>query len=123
MTFEAGGDTSESHEAERRRHTRCKVTVQLELQPHGTAAPFHTSASDISLGGCYVETMFTLVVGTTVEIKLWLGAVMLCISGIVTTCHPQVGNGIQFTSINDADVTTLKQFLANQTRDETGSAS
>ena len=63
-----------------------------------------------------VKTMFTLVVGTTVEIKLWLGAVMLCTTGIVTTCNPQVGNRIQFTSIDDGDVTALKQSLAHYHR-------
>jgi PilZ domain len=76
-------------------------------------APFRTSASDISPGGCYVETMFTLEIGTTLTMKLWLDKVRLSTTGIVTTCHPQVGNGIQFTNIDDEDVRRLEQFLAD----------
>jgi len=124
MTFQTSDDASASRHAERRRHTRCKVTVQLELQPHGMAAPFRTSASDISPGGCYIETMFTLEIGTTLTMKLWLDNVMLSTTGIVTTCHPQVGNGIQFTNIDDEDVRKLEQFLADHAvAEERGRAS
>jgi c-di-GMP-binding flagellar brake protein YcgR len=112
MTFETSDEASASHPAERRRHTRCKVTVQLELQPHGMATSFRTSTSDISPGGCYVETMFTLEIGTTLTMQLWLDEVRLSTTGIVTTCHPQVGNGIQFTNIDDENVRQLEQFLA-----------
>jgi hypothetical protein len=43
---------------------------------------------------------------------LWLDGWMLSTTGIVTTCHPQVGNGIEFTNIKDQDVEMLEQFLA-----------
>ena len=107
-------ESSALHQAERRRHPRCKVAVQLELHPDGMAAPFRTTASDISPGGCYVETMFALEVGTTLKMKLWLDTMMLSTTGIVTTRHPQVGNGIQFTEIDDEDVRKLEQFLSEQ---------
>jgi c-di-GMP-binding flagellar brake protein YcgR len=113
MMLETSLDSSASHQEERRRYVRCKVTVQLELHPDGMAAPFRTTTSDISPGGCYVETMFTLDVGTKLKMKLWLDSVSLSTTGIVTTRHPQVGNGIQFTSLDDGDVRKLEQFLAD----------
>jgi c-di-GMP-binding flagellar brake protein YcgR len=113
MMSETSLDSSASPHAERRRHPRCKVAVQLELHPHGMAAPFRTTTSDISPGGCYVETMFALEIGTTLKIKLWLDSVTLSTTGIVTTRHPQVGNGIQFTNIEDEDVRKLEQFLTD----------
>jgi hypothetical protein len=56
--------------------------------------------------------MFTLAAGTTLAVTLWLDGVMLSTTGIVTTCDPQVGNGIKFTSIKDQDAQRLEQFLA-----------
>jgi hypothetical protein len=56
--------------------------------------------------------------------KLWLDNVRLSTTGIVTTRHPQVGNGIQFTNMDDEDARTLEQFLADQAvAEESGSAS
>jgi c-di-GMP-binding flagellar brake protein YcgR len=77
------------------------------------AAPFRTTTSDISPGGCYVETMFALEIGTKLKIKLWLDSVTLSTAGIITTRHPQVGNGIQFTNIDNEDVRKLEQFLSD----------
>jgi hypothetical protein len=57
--------------------------------------------------------MFTLEIGTTLTMKLWLDNVMLSTTAIVTTCHPQVGNGIQFTRIDDEGVRELERFLAD----------
>ena len=112
ITFATGRDFSATDHPERRRHLRCKVSIQLELRPHGADAPFRTTTSDISTGGCYVETRFTLAAGTTLAMTLWLEGVMLTTTGIVTTCDPQVGNGIEFTSIMDKDAQILEQFLA-----------
>jgi hypothetical protein len=57
--------------------------------------------------------MFTLAAGTTLAVTLWLDGVMLNTTGVVTTCDPQVGNGIEFTSIEDKDAQILEQFLAH----------
>jgi hypothetical protein len=113
MTYDSIHDSSTSHNPERRRHPRCKATVQLELHSHGMTAPFRTTANEISPGGCYVETMFTLETGTKLTMKLWLDSVMISTTGIVATCHPQVGNGIRFTGTTDEDAEKLEQFLTN----------
>jgi hypothetical protein len=56
--------------------------------------------------------MFALAPGTRVAMTFWLDGGKLSATGIVTTCHPQVGNGIEFTSIKDQDAERLEQFLA-----------
>jgi hypothetical protein len=56
--------------------------------------------------------MITLAAGTTLAVTLWLDGVMVSTTGIVTTCDPQVGNGIEFTSMKDQDAQILEQFLA-----------
>lgn len=113
MMFDESHASRAPHHPERRRHPRCKTTVQLELYPHGMAAPFRTTANDISPGGCYVETMFTLGIGTNLRMTLWLDSMKVSTTGIVATCCPQVGNGIQFTGMNVEDKKKLEQFLAD----------
>jgi c-di-GMP-binding flagellar brake protein YcgR len=78
---------------ERRRYPRLNTSVQLELLAEG-AAPIRTKTNEISLGGCYVETMFTLPIGTNLTILLWLDDKKVSTSGRVVSRFPQVGNGV-----------------------------
>jgi PilZ domain len=78
----------------------------------GMTAPLRTTACDLSVGGCYVEAMFSLEIGAKLQMKRWLGSAVLEVAGIVATCYPQVGNGIQFSRITDEVVWKLGHFVA-----------
>jgi c-di-GMP-binding flagellar brake protein YcgR len=97
--------------AERREHNRVKAGVQIELRREGDPAAIRTKTSDISLGGCYVEMMFTLEKGTNLQVALWANGERLCCKGIVATRHPQVGNGIQFLEMSAGDRRLLENVL------------
>ena len=45
---------------EKRGQVRVKVSVPTELTPEGTETPLRTETADLSVGGCYIEMMFTL---------------------------------------------------------------
>jgi hypothetical protein len=100
------------HHPERRRHPRCKATIQVELQQQGVSAPLRSATDEISSGGCYIETMFTLAVGTRATVALWLDSVKVTAQGVVATCYPQVGNGIEFVGMSAEDRKKLEHFLA-----------
>src|SRR5438270_4941774 len=55
--------SSATHDPERRRYPRVKAQIPVELTCIG-AAPMRTSTDEISLCGCYIETMFTMEVET-----------------------------------------------------------
>lgn len=112
MTSDANRDSSVPNPAEKRRHPRCKVAVQIELHLEGVSTPLRTATNEASLGGCYVETMFTFAVGTLLIIKLWLDGEKVSTEGKVVTCFPQVGNGIEFTGMNADARCKLELFLA-----------
>jgi c-di-GMP-binding flagellar brake protein YcgR len=97
---------------ERRRHLRIKAAVEVELQLQKQATPFRVKTSDLSLGGCYVEMMFTLEVGTKARLTLSLNDAKVSTDGIVVSRDLQVGNGIQFVGMSAEDSVRLKQFLA-----------
>jgi len=88
------------------------MKVQVELHSQGVSAPFRTATEEMSHSGCYVETMFTFAVGTKLAMTLWLDGVQVSATGVVATCYPQVGNGIEFADMNTEDVKKLEQFLA-----------
>ncbi len=79
----------------------------------GVSTPSRTSAEEISLGGCYIETTFTVAVGTTLAMKLWLDDVPIKVSCVVVTCHPQFGNGFEFLEIGAEDRERLAKFIVD----------
>src|SRR6266478_4076520 len=100
-----------SKRKERRQHPRTKVAVEVDLQSERTATPLRVKTADLSIGGLYVEMMFTLEVGTKLKIELWINDVKVSTGGVVVTRDLQVGNGIKFTDMAPEDGERLKHFL------------
>ena len=103
--------------SEQRQHPRFKASVPIELHSPLSEAPLHCTTSDISLGGCYIESMYTFPVGTPVDLQLYLEDTLL-IAAKVVTCYPQVGNGIEFEKILPEDREQLRDFLDALARKE-----
>ncbi len=99
-----------SPEHERREHIRLKLKVPIEIYLEGSDSPLRSATSDLSLGGCYLETIFPLPIGTNVELKLQLEDTLLVLATVVT-CDPQVGNGIRFSRMLPEDLEQLRVFL------------
>jgi len=83
---------------ERRRYPRVKVKIPVELHL-SAGTPQRTSIEEISLCGCYIETMFTFEVSTRVDLVIWLNQEKVTAKGIVVNRYPQVGNGIDFVTM------------------------
>ena len=75
------------------------------------------STTDLSLCGCYIENMYTLPIGARLKIGLWIEEEKLKISGIVKTCDPVFGNGIQFLEISAQDRDQLEKYLNDLNED------
>lgn len=97
--------------ADRREYSRHKVSVQTELCLSGQDSPVRVETSDLSLGGCYIQTKLAIPAGTRLDITLCLGKEKVMISGVVVTCYPQFGNGIQFLSMPLAERDRVRTFL------------
>jgi len=97
-------------ENERRGYARLKVKVPIEVFTEGSDSPIRGATSDLSLSGCYIETIFPFPAGTNLELKLQLESTLLLLATVVT-CDPQVGNGIRFTRMLPEDIEELRAFL------------
>ena len=96
---------------ERRRCPRVAVALQVEFRLADTDVPLRSQTTDISLGGCYVEMPLTLEIGSKVDMLFWLGDQKVSAKGVVVTCHPQFGNGIEFTSMSSEGRSRLGHYL------------
>jgi hypothetical protein len=94
----------------RRANPRLKIRVPVEIFIPASSFPIRGATSDLSLSGCYLETIFPIPIGTDLELKLQLDGTLL-ILGTVATADPQVGNGIHFTKMLPEDVEELRSFL------------
>jgi c-di-GMP-binding flagellar brake protein YcgR len=108
---------ADQHNPERRRHPRIKAKVPVELNCPG-APPMRTTTDEISLSGCYIETMFTMDVGTKLMITLTIKGEAIQASALVVTKFPQVGNGLDFTQVHPNDSRKLSEFISEHQRED-----
>jgi len=94
----------------RRQSGRIKISVPFELYIDGSTSPIRGATADLSLTGCYIESIFPFPVGTDLELRLRLDDTLLVLGQVVTR-DPQVGNGIQFTRMLPEDIEELRAFL------------
>ncbi|HWY57262.1 MAG TPA: PilZ domain-containing protein [Terriglobales bacterium] len=109
---------SKSHDPERRRYPRVKAKIPIELLCSGKPQ-MRTATDEISLCGCYIETMFTMDLGTKLGLVFSLNQERVDAKGIVVTKHPQVGNGIDFTDMAPDGRLKLSEYIAERERETT----
>jgi len=95
---------------ERRKHPRFKLNLPVEVHAEGSDTPIHFATSDVSLDGCYIESMYPFPIGTRLSLKLEIADTLL-IDAQVVTADPQFGNGIQFLRMLPEDHDTLSHYL------------
>lgn len=95
---------------ERRRWSRVKCSVSIELNTPGQAVIW-AKASDLSPGGCFIEMAIPLPNGATFDIALWLGQAKLHLRGQVVSVQPGFGNGVRFLELTSEHQTYLRRFI------------
>jgi c-di-GMP-binding flagellar brake protein YcgR len=100
-----------SQKPERRRYPRFKAQLPVELRTGEDVAPVRTSTAEISVGGCYIESMFTLSTGLNVMLTLWVNEQTIRTNALVATRHQQVGNGFEFVNLSSEDRVKINDFI------------
>ncbi|MGB8010551.1 MAG: PilZ domain-containing protein [Terriglobales bacterium] len=112
MSERDASGTRNTRDNERRRYERIKIAVPIEIQGDTIGSPIRGATSDLSLGGCYIETVYPFPVGTNLDLQLSLSVdTIVLVAATVATCDPQVGNGIRFSRMLSEDQEALKAFL------------
>ena len=95
---------------EKRKHERLPVIVEVDWEGGIRASGARTT--DISEGGCFVDTMGQAPVGKTINFKLLLpSGEWIVAQGTVVYELARTGFGVRFTHISDSDRELLRALL------------
>lgn len=100
-------------ENDRRLHTRFPCSGQIELWGEGRPrdGAIVGLLTDISAGGCYVQTMSPMPQGTRVQAAIQIDDFSMQARGEVRTVHVDIGMGILFYELSDEGRARLDLLL------------
>jgi hypothetical protein len=95
---------------EQRRHSRLKTPVDATFYGRSGGSPCHVS--DISWGGCFVQTLTTAkpMVGEDTVITFYLDGSTVRVVGTVQYIDPSIGFAVEFAPLS-ADATRVLTSL------------
>ncbi len=85
---------------DRRAHPRMKCRVTIELTTDAGGVPLFANLTDISMGGCYIETSTILSPGSKIKLSFSMDEPGLSAEGFVTRMDPGSGAAVQFREMN-----------------------
>ncbi len=90
-----------------------RVPLRLEVEWNGCPnGQYPNVTSDVSMGGCYVETISLVAVGSVINLKLHLPCnMMMTFQGEVLYHHPSIGFGIKFLELSSSQLKSLKALI------------
>jgi hypothetical protein len=100
---------------EKRKSARYRCKGSAHLQENGTVATWATFA-DISMHGCYVEAATPPRLGTVLNLSLEVNGFQVKATGEVRVVYPNLGMGIRFIKVSEADREQLRELIASISR-------
>ena len=85
---------------DRRSHPRMKCRVAIQVQTETGTAPVFANLTDISMGGCFVETSDIVAPGSALKLCFSMDDASLVAEGVVARLDPGSGIAVQFREVN-----------------------
>jgi len=85
---------------DRRAHPRMKCRVTIEVHTEDGTVPLFANLTDVSMGGCFVETSTILSPGTKIKLGFSMDDPTLVAEGVVARLDPGSGIAVQFKEMN-----------------------
>ena len=95
----------------RRTYPRLKCRVTIELRADGDSRPVLGNLTDISLGGCFVETSVILPPGTKLKLVFSIDDGKLHTEGKVLRIDPGSGIAVQFSDMSREDRIAIQRVV------------
>ncbi len=105
--------------SDRRGRSRRACRLSADVHRMGSSVPQRCTLSDISTGGCYVETTAPFPAGTGVDIVVRTAEMKLRVQGSVQAMHPGFGMGVSFSLQTAEQREQVQRLIAYQPRDLT----
>jgi hypothetical protein len=105
-------ESEESGGPERRGQIRYAFTAAAEVYEVRSQTRVTGRCSDLGTGGCYVDTLSPLAVGSAVRIRLERDQCEFEAAAVVTYAHVSMGMGLAFTEIKREHQVVLRSWIA-----------
>ena len=99
-----------SHD-ERRSHPRYACSASASICEEGHEISLTGRVNEISAGGCYVEMMSPLRLGTKVRLELTINSHTVHLEAVVRTSQPNFGMGLEFTHLVPVEAEKLQLII------------
>jgi PilZ domain len=96
LMTERAKETTRDFMADRRSSTRHPLVLSAEIIELPGFAKYSACSSDVSRGGCYIDTINPLPTGSSIRVRLFRGSDILEVGGKVVYTSPRLGMGITF---------------------------
>jgi hypothetical protein len=103
--------------SERRRVPRFPFVANAEVVDTNSRARMNARVSELSLYGCYVDTINPLPKGANVFIKIFTNVDFVEAHGMVAYVHPNLGMGIAFFNVTAHFLPILQVWLMRAVRE------
>lgn len=101
----------EVNASERRRKKRHVFSATTEVTDLSSGAKASTRAADLSLQGCFLDSMNPFEVGSKIRLRIqWGGAELTC-TAVVRDSQPGMGMGVAFTEMDEARNALLERWI------------
>ena len=95
---------------DRRRHKR--VSRPFEGSWRGASGASSCRISDVSLGGCFVQTLATPTAGDETQVTITFGKdVSITFAGKVIYVEPTMGFAVKFNELNDEGSEAVRRLI------------
>jgi hypothetical protein len=114
ITFPAptGEEPPKSGGPENRAQARFLFTAAADVFELRSETSVKGRCSDLSSGGCYVDTLIPFAVGSVVRVRIERNAREFEAAGVVAYAHVQMGMGLAFTEIKPEHQDVLRCWIA-----------
>lgn len=102
-------------EAERRSTSRHSFMAEAQVLALRSGVRFSSRISDLGPGGCFVDTIAPLPIGTKVQVIVRQGKTQLDSQGLVVYSQAGLGMGIAFDELGPGQRMALDAWLTNVT--------
>ncbi len=102
-------------EEERRRAPRFTFVAAGEVLDENSGSLLPIRVSDLSLNGCYLDTINPFPGGTPVHVKIFTESHRFEAPATVVYSHIHLGMGIAFRELDSAHLTVLQNWLLSDT--------
>jgi hypothetical protein len=96
---------------ERRQHERHAFSATAEVVDLASGARLSTRAADLNKGGCYLDMLSPLPIGSKVRIRISSAGGDLACTAVVRDSQPGMGMGVAFTDLNDAQKALIDSWI------------